>query len=175
MPLSANDSRMKNFLLISYYWPPSGGVGVQRWLKLSKYLPVAGWRPVVLTPENPAFELRDPALEKEVAPEVEVLRLPIWEPYHLASKLSGKKGAAINYGVALESKSSTLTNRMMHWLRGNVILPDPRVFWVRPASKFALDLLEKNEIKAVITTGPPHSMHLIGKRIRKKNRPSLDC
>ncbi len=169
MPASANDSIMKNFLLITYYWPPSGGVGVQRWLKLSKYLPEAGWRPVVLTPENPAFELRDPALQQEVAPEVEVLKLPIWEPYHLAAKLSGKKGASINYGVAMESNSNKLTTRLMHWLRGNLLLPDPRVFWTDPASKFAMDILEKNEIKAIITTGPPHSMHLIGRKLKKKS------
>ena len=168
MPSSANDSIMKNFLLISYYWPPSGGVGVQRWLKLSKYLPEEGWRPVVLTPENPAFELKDPKLQSLVSPEVEVLRLPIWEPYHLASKFSGKKGADINYGVALESKSNKLSTKLMHWVRGNLILPDPRIFWLKPASKFAMDILEKNEIKAIITTGPPHSMHLIGRKIKRK-------
>jgi glycosyltransferase involved in cell wall biosynthesis len=159
---------MKNFLLISYYWPPSGGVGVQRWLKLSKYLPLEGWRPIVLTPENPAFDLKDPALEEEVSPEVEVLRLPIWEPYHLAQKLSGKKGESINYGVAMESENNKLSGRIMHWLRGNVLLPDPRIFWLNPATKFALDILEKNEIRAIITTGPPHSMHLIGRRLKKK-------
>lgn len=169
MRFSANDSIMKNLLLISYYWPPSGGVGVQRWLKLTKYLPAEGWIPVVLTPENPAFELRDPALEKEVSPNLEVLRLPIWEPYHLASKLSGKKGADLNYGVAMESNSNPNTSRMIHWLRGNLLIPDPRVFWLSPASKFALDILDKNEIKAIITTGPPHSMHLIGRKIKKKS------
>ncbi|MBW3544020.1 MAG: glycosyltransferase family 4 protein [Bacteroidetes bacterium] len=158
---------MKNFLLISYYWPPSGGVGVQRWLKLSKYLPGEGWRPVVLTPDNPAFDLRDPALEKEVSAEVEVLRLPIWEPYHLATLLTGKKGSSINYGVALENKGNKLSSRLMHWLRGNLLLPDPRVFWTHPASRFAQDLLEKNEIQAIITTGPPHSMHLIGRKLKK--------
>ncbi|AHM59018.1 glycosyltransferase [Flammeovirgaceae bacterium 311] len=159
---------MKNFLLISYYWPPSGGVGVQRWLKLTKYLPLEGWRPVVLTPENPAFDLQDSALEKEVSADVEVLRLPIWEPYHLARKFSGKTEGAMNYGVGMESGQNRFAGRIMHWLRGNVLLPDPRIFWLNPASKFAMDIMEKNEIEAIITTGPPHSMHLIGRSLKKK-------
>ncbi|EMR03201.1 glycosyltransferase [Cesiribacter andamanensis] len=168
MPASANDSRTKNFLLITYYWPPSGGVGVQRWLQLSKYLPGAGWKPVVLTPENPAFGLQDPSLLQAVPPDLEVIRLPITEPYHLLNRITGKKSDDLAKNVLMDKEAPSLGAKALRWLRGNLLIPDPRVFWVRAASRFALDVLEKNDIQAIITTGPPHSMHLIGQAIKKK-------
>src|SRR4030095_12020460 len=76
-------------LIIAYYWPPSGGSGVQRWLKFVKYLPQFGWKPYVFTPENPSYSIIDESLVKDVPPEAEVIRYPIWEPYDAFSKLSG--------------------------------------------------------------------------------------
>jgi glycosyltransferase involved in cell wall biosynthesis len=159
----------KKVLIVSYYWPPSGGVGVQRWLKLAKYLPEWGWEPVILTPENPAFSLQDLSLLKEVRPETEVLHLPIWEPYGLLQKLKGEKAARINQGVTAEGEEAGLLQQGLMWIRGNFFLPDPRRFWVKPASDFILRILETNQISAIITTGPPHSMHLIGQRVKKKS------
>lgn len=162
-------AEIKKVLIITYYWPPSGGVGVQRWLKFSKYLQDYGWLPVILTPSNPAFDLKDPSLARDVGEEVEVLQIPIWEPYQLAERLSGKKGQGnMNRGLALEGEKKGLLSGLFPWLRGNLFIPDPRMFWVKPATDFALRILENNDIKAIISTGPPHSMHLIGRRLKKK-------
>ena len=148
---------MKTVLIITYYWPPSGGSGVQRWLKFTSYLGSFGWHPIILTPENPQFSSHDPSLENEVHPDTEVLKLPIWEPYHLVSKNQLKQGS-----------TSTSTSSWMKFVRGNLILPDPRIFWKRPAVRFLKEYLKTRHVDAIITTGPPHSMHLIGKRIHKK-------
>ena len=157
-------------LIITYYWPPSGGAGVQRWLKFSKYLPEFGWDPLIFTPENPDFDQKDESLLNEVNPEIEVLKFPIWEPYKLFKRITGTK--ELRQGQILEHKSVGILKKMAVWLRGNFLVPDPRVFWVKPASEYLASILETNEIKHVITTGPPHSMHLIGKRLKLKN-PSL--
>src|SRR5690606_41587946 len=84
---------MKKVLIITYYWPPSGGSGVQRWLKFVKYLPTFGWEPHVFTPENPSFAVRDPSLQKDVPAEAEVIHFPIWEPYDVFFRMSGWFGA----------------------------------------------------------------------------------
>ena len=82
---------MKRVLIITYYWPPSGGSGVQRWLKMSKYLPENGWQPVIYTTEDAEYPIIDPSLEKDVAPETEVIRRPIVEPYTIYKKFLGIK------------------------------------------------------------------------------------
>jgi hypothetical protein len=95
----------KKVLIITYYWPPSGGSGVQRWLKFVKYLPSFGWKPYVFTPENPAFAIRDESLLKDVPAEAEVIHFPIWEPYEAFFKLSGllgsKKSARRNHSFKM--------------------------------------------------------------------------
>ena len=157
-------------LVIAYYWPPSGGSGVQRWLKFVKYLPSFGWKPYVFTPANPSFELKDESLLNDVPPEAEVIRFPIWEPYGLFNSLSGKKEKTSGALVQREKKS--LVGKLSILIRGNFIIPDPRVFWVRPSVRFLKEYLKKNQIETIITTGPPHSIHLIGLRLKNAN-PSL--
>lgn len=156
----------RKVLIITYYWPPSGGSGVQRWLKMSKYLPEFGWEPVIFTPENPDFDLKDESLLKEVNPHMEVIKYPIWEPYQLFRKLKGDKKADQK---VLENKQPGLLDQIALWLRGNLLIPDPRRFWVKPASQFLQDILVSNEIDIIITTGPPHSMHLIGASLHQKS------
>jgi glycosyltransferase involved in cell wall biosynthesis len=167
-------SEEKKVLIVTYYWPPSGGSGVQRWLKFVKYLPQFGYTPYVFTPENPSFELRDESLLKDVPNEAEVIRLPIWEPYNMfykASKILGKAKEQKTTNV-VSTNGKSLFQKFTTWLRGNIIIPDPRVFWVRPATQFLHDFLKDKQINTIITTGPPHSIHLIGLRLKKKN-PSL--
>lgn len=166
----SEDNLSKKVLVITYYWPPSGGSGVQRWLKFVKYLPQFGWQPYVFTPENPSFDTKDESLLKDVPPEAEVLHFPIWEPYSLFNKLSGGKSGNMNANSA--PKADSLFKKISIWIRGNVFIPDPRVFWVRPSVSFLDDFLRENKIRTVITTGPPHSVHLIGLRLKKKN-PTL--
>ena len=154
-------------LIITYYWPPSGGVGVQRWMNFALQLKARGWDVRVLTPENPQFEVKDETLLEKVK-EIPTIKVPIWEPFNLFHKITGNKDRNnVKQGLALEKSRKSITDKLMVWIRGNVFIPDPRIFWVRPASKKAIKVIEAEEIGTVITTGPPHSMHLIGKRIKK--------
>jgi glycosyltransferase involved in cell wall biosynthesis len=164
----------KKVLIIAYYWPPSGGSGVQRWLKFVKYLPGFGWTPYVFTPENPSFAIRDESLLKDIPAEAEVIKFPIWEPYRVFSTVSSVVGEKKSQGqpTLIYGKERSFFQRLTTWIRGNLIIPDPRVFWVRPSVKFLKDFLRDNHIRTIITTGPPHSIHLIGYRLKKKN-PSL--
>ncbi|MCE2732886.1 MAG: glycosyltransferase family 4 protein [Flammeovirgaceae bacterium] len=164
-----SDETEKSVLIITYYWPPSGGSGVQRWLKFVKYLPTFGYTPYVFTPENPAFEIKDESLVKDVPPQAEVLHFPIWEPYHLFTKLAGKKPGDKNITVP---KPDSLFKKVSIWIRGNIFIPDPRIFWVRPSVQFLQDFIREKKIRTIITTGPPHSVHLIGRSLKKRN-PSL--
>lgn len=160
---------MKKVLIISYYWPPSGGAGVQRWLKFAKYLPEFGWEPHIYTPENPEAPAVDLSLEKDVPKEAIVIKSKIFEPYTIYKKFTGKKGN-INAGFLSEDKNSRkkLTETISIWLRGNLFIPDARVFWVKPSIKLLKEYIQKNKIDVVISTGPPHSMHLIANALKKK-------
>ena len=161
-------------LIITYYWPPGGGSGVQRWLKFVKYLPTFGWEPYVFTPENPSYSIQDNSLMKDVPDEAEVIHFPIWEPYDFFFKLSrifGNRTAA-KPDELVSIKKKTLFQVVTTWIRGNVFIPDPRVFWVKPSVKFLTEFLEANNIQTIITTGPPHSLHLIGLKL-KKNKLNL--
>ncbi len=156
----------KKALIITYYWPPSGGGGVQRWLKFAKYLPDFDWQPIIFTPENPDFELQDDTLLKDIPDSCEVLKLPITEPFGVYKKLLGKK-ANQQQGVVSKGKSSLL-GKMAIWVRGNWFIPDARMLWIKPASKFLVKYLKDNPVDVIITTGPPHSMHMIGAAVKKK-------
>ena len=158
-------------LIITYYWPPSGGSGVQRWLKFVKYLPSFGVKPFVFTPQNPSFDLRDESLLLDVPDEAEVLHFPIWEPYHLGTKLSPKPKPNVMHGSA---SSEGFIKKIVTWMRGNLLFPDPRIFWVKPSVQFLEAFIRENSIEILITTGPPHSVHLIGLGLKKKNN-NLKC
>ena len=153
---------MKKVLIISYYWPPSGGAGVQRWLKFVKYLRDFGWEPVVFCPENPEYPETDTSLFKDVPAGLEVLKLPIWEPYQAYKKLLGqKKEDKINAAFLSETKKNKTLEAISIWIRGNFFIPDARKFWIRPAIKFLRRYLENHPVNVIISTGPPHSTHLI--------------
>jgi glycosyltransferase involved in cell wall biosynthesis len=159
---------VKRVLVITYYWPPSGGAGVQRWLKFTKYLPEFGWQPVVYTPENPEAPVDDPSLQKDVHPEVIELKRPIWEPYRLYRQFLGKRsGSRINAGFLSEQEKPGKKEGISVWIRGNLFIPDARKFWIKPSVRFLRKYLRKNPVDAIISTGPPHSMHLIALKLRK--------
>jgi hypothetical protein len=157
---------MKKVLIISYYWPPAGGSGVQRWLKFAKYLPKNNWQPIIYTPENPYFEVKDEALCKDIPVEAEIWKTPVWEPYALKDKLFGKAGKSQSAGVITNKKS--LKNKLLNWVRGNIFIPDPKIYWVKPSIKVLLKKIKEEGIEHIITTGPPHSMHLIGLGLKKE-------
>ena len=159
-------------LIITYYWPPSGGAGVQRWLKFSKYLPEFGWDPVVFTPENPDVPVGDITLLGEISPRVQVLKMPIFEPSRVVS-LFGRNMSTSRMGASNKSRNKTsIIKGFISWVRGNIFIPDARVTWVKPAVTYVNKWIRENHIDAIITTGPPHSMHLIGLGV-KKTYPEL--
>ena len=158
----------KKILIISYYWPPAGGPGVQRWLKFVKYLPDFGIEPHVYIPENPTYPLLDANLLEEVAKETIIVKHPIFEPYGLASIFSKNKTKKISSGIIANQRKQSFVEKAMLWIRGNVFIPDARVFWVKPSVKFLKQYLQENQIDTVITTGPPHSLHLIGLGLKKE-------
>lgn len=146
---------------------------MQRWLKFVKYLPSFGWQPYVFTPENPTFEIRDDSLLHDIPAEAEVIKLPIWEPYALFRKTSALMGQqAPKQTDAVTTGKKSFLQSIASWVRGNVFVPDARVFWVKPSVEFLSDFLVSNDIHTLVTTGPPHSMHLIGLRLKQQN-PSL--
>ena len=160
---------MKKALIISYYWPPSGGAGVQRWLKFVKYLRDFGWEPVVFCPENPEYPEIDTSLFKDVPPGLEVLKIKVWEPYQLYKKLLGqKKEDRINSAFLSETKKNKILENFSIWIRGNFFIPDARKFWIRPSIRFLKKYLKDHRIDVLISTGPPHSTHLIALPLAQK-------
>lgn len=158
----------KKVLIVTYYWPPAGGPGVQRWLKFVKYLPDYGIEPIVYIPENPTYPIVDEALAEEVSPKVTIIRKKIFEPYALASFFTGKKVTRLSSGIIPSERKQSIPEKLSLWIRGNLFIPDARVFWVRPSVKFLETYLRKNQIGTIITTGPPHSLHLIGLKLKQK-------
>jgi glycosyltransferase involved in cell wall biosynthesis len=161
--------KLKKVLIITYYWPPSGGAGVQRWVKFVKYLCEFGWEPVVYTPSNPENPVEDNSLFKDIPANIEVIKTPIWEPYDLYKSFVGrKKEEKINTGFLSEKKKTGFTEKISVWMRGNFFIPDARKFWIRPSIKFLSNYLSKNKIDFIVSTGPPHSMHLIALGLKNK-------
>ncbi len=185
----------KRVLIITYYWPPTAGSGVQRWLKMSKYLPQYGWQPVIYTPSNPEAGMTDESLLKDICPEAEIIKRPIMEPYAIFNALTGSRGAkksgqkdgsgkqsdsgnsggntgksrtasgAVNPINAVGHKSPLM--RLSLWLRANVFVPDPRCLWIRPSVRFLKKYLREHPVDAIVSTGPPHSMHLIARNLHR--------
>lgn len=159
---------MKKVLIITYYWPPSGGAGVQRWLKFAKYLPEFGWQPVILTvdPEYASYPQCDESLLTEVGPDCLVYTTKSFELYNFYKLISGKKEVPYG-GFANESKEG-LFQKISKFLRGNFLLPDPRKGWNQYALKKAAELISEFKIDTVVTTSPPHSTQLIGLKLKQK-------
>ncbi len=161
---------MKKVLIITYYWPPAGGPGVQRWLKFVKYLPDFGIKPIVYIPKNPTYPIIDQDLLSEVPAGVTILKQEIFEPYAMASILSKGKVRKISAGIIPEHKKQSITEKVSLWIRGNLFIPDARVLWVKPSVIYLQKYIEENNIDTIITTGPPHSVHLIGFHLKKKTK-----
>jgi len=158
----------KKILIITYYWPPAGGPGVQRWLKFVKYLPDFGVQPIVYIPENPTYPIVDEKLVNEVSDKAIILRQNIFEPYQLASFLSKNKTKKISSGIIPNQKKQSFLDKTLLWIRGNLFIPDARVFWVKPSVSFLEKYILENNIDTIITSGPPHSLHLIGLELKEK-------
>jgi hypothetical protein len=160
---------MKKVLIITYYWPPSGGAGVQRWLKFVKYLRNFGWEPVIYTPENPEAPAIDYSLQKDIPENLTVIKRRIWEPYSLYKRITGlKQDEKIKAGFLSEKKKPSFAENLAVRIRGNLFIPDARKFWIKPSVKFLTEYLKENPVDAIVSTGPPHSMHMIALGIKKR-------
>jgi glycosyltransferase involved in cell wall biosynthesis len=159
-------SKPSKVLIITYYWPPSGGAGVQRWLKFSKYLPEFGWEPVILTvdPELAAYPVTDISLNEDIPGNIKVHKTAATDYFSIYKKDKTKIPSA---GFAI-SVDNTVKGRVLRFVRGNFFIPDPRKGWNKFAFKKACDLIETEDIKHVVTTSPPHSTQLIGLKLKKK-------
>ncbi|MFH7011108.1 glycosyltransferase family 4 protein [Flavobacterium sp. FlaQc-52] len=158
----------KKLLIITYYFPPAGGPGVQRWLKFVKYLPDFNVQPIVYVPENPTYPIVDEALVNEVSDQVIVLKNKIMEPYQLAALFSKNKTKKISSGIFPQKKKQTFLDKLFLWVRGNLFIPDARVLWVKPSVSYLEKYIKENNIDTIVTSGPPHSLHLIGLELKEK-------
>lgn len=159
---------MKKILIITYYWPPSGGAGVQRWLKFTKYLPDFDWQPVILTvdPAYATYPQRDNSLQDEINPMCLVYTCKSFEFYNFYRVLLRKK--EVPYGGFANESRDGFFQKAAKFLRGNFFLPDPRRGWNKYAIKKAEELIRKYHIETVITTSPPHSTQLIGLKLKQR-------
>ncbi len=156
-----------NILIIAYYWPPAGGSGVQRWLYMANHLAdIPGNNVFVFVPDTQDYQVLDPTLSADISPKLKIIKRPIWDPAHFYNKVAGEKNK-IGIGMSTASKQKSFIQKMGLWFRANVFIPDSRVFWVKPSYKFLKKYIEQNNIDVIVTTGPPHSIHLIGLKLKK--------
>jgi glycosyltransferase involved in cell wall biosynthesis len=161
-------SEPKKLLIITYYWPPAGGPGVQRWLKFVKYLPDFNIQPIVYIPENPTYPIIDNGLQSEVSEKAIILKKKIVEPYGFASFLGKNKTKKISSGIIPNQKKQSFVEKTLLWVRGNIFIPDARFLWVKPSVKYLKKYIVEIQLDTIVTSGPPHSLHLIGLQLKKE-------
>ena len=165
---------MKRVLIISYYWPPAGGISVIRPLKLAKYLGDFGWEPIVCTAQNPHYPFEDQKPVSDIPSGLEVIKVPIVEPYKIYKRLTGQKQKSALADVIQNAPKRSFLHNLSVWIRGNFFIPDARCLWIKPVVKELTAYLKDNPVDAIITTGPPHSVNRIGYLLKSKlNLPWL--
>jgi hypothetical protein len=158
---------LKKVLIITYYWPPAGGPGVQRVLKFAKYLPQFGWKPIVLTVENGDYPALDTTFEAEIPHDIRVIKIPIFEPHRMYKKLMQQDPSqTIPVGI-LSQKNKTLKSKLLHWIRANLFVPDARIGWYFNVIRKARRIIQQAKVDIIIVSSPPHSLQLFGIRLKK--------
>ena len=162
-------------MVITYYWPPSGGISVHRSLKIVKYLRKFGWEPVVYTAKNADYPYHDEGNYKDIPENLEVIKRPILEPFRVFKILSGrKKNEPLNNIVHVRDRKRSIIEELSIWIRGNFFIPDARSLWIRPSVKFLLKYLKKHPVDAIFADGPPHTNTRIATHLAKElNIPFL--
>jgi glycosyltransferase involved in cell wall biosynthesis len=161
---------MKNLLIVAYYFPPSGGPGVQRVLKHVKYLPEFGWNPIVLTVSNGQYPAIDTSLIEQIPKSTEVIKTRIFEPYDVYRKLTGKgKGTAIDVNVIKkDNQKSDFKESLAEFVRATFFIPDARMFWYFRAKKAIDEIMKTRKIDAVYSSSPPYTCSLIARYTKRK-------
>lgn len=160
----------KKVLLFSYYWPPASSPGVQRWLKFVKYLEDYGWASAVITPKNGSYPNTDATLLNDIPDDTELLTTKTLEPFRLFNLLTGqaKRGKASSVGMGDLKGAQSPIKKISAYIRANWFIPDARKGWNRYAIRTGIEYIQKQNVDAIITTGPPHSSHLIGLNLSRK-------
>ncbi|MDD3741819.1 MAG: glycosyl transferase family 1, partial [Bacteroidales bacterium] len=158
---------MKKVLIITYYWPPSGGIGVHRCLKFVKYLRDFGWEPIVYAPLDAQYPYFDETNFKHIPENITILKHKIFEPFDIFKKLSGRKKTDQANPVYVRDRKLKRIDKLAIWIRGNFFIPDARCFWIKPSIKYLKKYLTENPVDAIFTDGPPHTNTVIGCRLSK--------
>ncbi|MCF6271312.1 MAG: glycosyltransferase family 4 protein [Melioribacteraceae bacterium] len=159
---------MKKALIITYYFPPAGGAGVQRALKFVKYLPQFGWEPIVLTVENPDSPVDDTSLFGDIPEGTKVYKTKSLEPFELYKKFTGRKSdSKIPNDVLLNKENATIKDKIANWIRLNIFIPDAKIGWKKHAVKKGLEIIKEENIDLIFTTSPPQTVALIGQTLAK--------
>lgn len=158
----------RRVLIITYYWPPSGGIGVLRCLKIAKYLRQYGWEPVIFTAKDAHYPSIDHSNDKDAPPGAAVIRHPIWEPYHIYKFITGQPPQAnVNNVFYVKDEQPGFFHRLSVWIRSNFFIPDARALWIRPSVRFLRSYLKENPVDAILSDGPPHSNTRIATLLKK--------
>ena len=159
----------KKVLIITYYWPPSGAIGVHRCLKFAKYLKKMGWEPIVYTAKDAQYPYLDDSNFKHIPKNITVLKGRIIEPFNLFKIISGrKKDAVLTNPVQVRDKKQKFIDKLSIWIRGNFFIPDARSLWIRPSVKLLSKYLRDNPVDAIISNGPPHTNTTIAYKLSEK-------
>ena len=159
---------MRKVLIVTYYWPPSGGIGVNRCLKFSKYLRKFNWDPIIYTAKNANYPFIDEKNLEEVPDGITILKKTIIEPFTAFRFFSGrKKGDAMSNPIHVRRKKSKIIDNVAIWIRGNFFIPDARSLWIKPSVKYLIKYIKQNPVHAILSDGPPHTNTVIAGRISK--------
>jgi glycosyltransferase involved in cell wall biosynthesis len=160
---------MRKVLIISYYWPPAGGISVHRSLKFAKYLRKFGWEPVVYVPSNANYPYYDEGNLKDIPENLTISTRPIKEPFKIFKILSGRgKNESLNNIVHVRTRKQSLIDKLGIWIRGNLFIPDARSLWIRPSVKYLSSYLKANPVDAIFADGPPHTNNVIAMKLSKR-------
>lgn len=161
--------KKKKVLIVTYYWPPSGGIGVQRCLKFAKYLRHFGWEPIVYTAKNALYPYIDEGNYKDVPEDLTVIRKKITEPFALYKRLTGRKrDEPMNNPLHVRNRKTSFIENFSIWIRGNFFIPDARALWVKPSVRFLKKYVKKNPVDAILSDGPPHTNTYIATKLSQK-------
>jgi len=162
---------MKKVLFITYFWPPSGKASLHWPLKVIRFLPEFGWQPSVLTVDEDTFSQKDESLLAEIDPTLNVIKTKSFEPFNIYRKFTGKgENDQLVASETISKKNTSLTHKISIWLRMNLFIPDARIGWFFSAIPAANKILRKEKFDAIVSIGPPHTSHLVGMNLSKKNR-----
>ncbi len=159
----------KKVLIITYYWPPSGGISVQRCLKFAKYLRKFDWEPVIYAPKNAHYPYTDEGTSKDIPEGLEIIYGRIMEPFRLFKILTGRKlkDPMIN-PLHARNKKSNIPEKLSVWIRANFFIPDARSYWIKPSVRRLTRYLKNNPVDAIFSDGPPHTNTVIACKLRQK-------